>query len=264
MKWNIEKSMKIKRRIATRPKLMARLTEHTEACFKEFKVKLSGMSYVFEPRVFSMAPDEAPEIMNRSRSAMLTAIMENMVVERVGTNMAAAIDMSKFRACIPQCGPMDPVSLRILEKIRILEMVKDDPVPLRTSGQLMRKIVGNARLMRALSEGLFNILRKNDIKFSRREGCVFTPVVFQAPIYAQKVGAAAKFSEIQGFGPQLYAGANPTPEPAVAEVNKPFPGIIELQRGKALLPGVIIDRWWWIGIPAPELLEALQKIRQYY
>ncbi len=264
MKWNIEKSMRLKKKIAANPKLMTQLTRHTEACFKEYKVKLPGMSYVFEPRVFSMTPDEAPEIVNRSRSAMLTAIMENMVVERAGTNMAAAIDMSKYRACIPQCGPMDPLSLKILERIRIRKRVSDDPIPIISSDQLMRRIVGNAQLMRALSKGIFEILRESGIKFNKREGCVFTPVVFQAPVYAQKVGAAAKFSEIQGFGPQLYAGANPTPEPAVAEPNKPFPGIIELQGGKALLPGVIINRWWWIGIPAPELLEALQKIRQYY
>lgn len=263
MKWNIEKSMKIKRRIATKPKLMAQLMEHTEDCFKEFKIKLSGMSYVFEPRIFSMDPKEAPEITNRSRSAMLTAITESMVVERAGTNMAAAIDMSKYRACIPQCGPMDPFSLKILERLRIRTKVSDDPIPIKSSDQLMRKIVGNRQLMRTLSEGIFKILQESGIKFNKHEGCVFTPVVFQAPVYAQKVGEAAKFSEIPGFGPQLYAGADPTPEPAVTAL-KPFPGIIEMQRGQILLPGVIIDRWWWIGIPAPELLEALQRIRKYY
>jgi hypothetical protein len=261
MKWNIEKSMKLKRKITTNPKLMSRLMEHTEACFKEFKVKLPGMSYVFEPRVFSMNSNEALEITNRSRAAMLTAIMENMVVERAGSNMSVAIDMSKYRACLPQCGPMDPVSLKILEKIRIRKMVSDDPIPLRTSDQLMRRIVGNRNLLRTLSEGIFEILQDYGIKFNKREGCVFTPVVFPAPIYAQKVGTAGKFSEIMGFGPQIYTGTNPTPEPATVAF-KPFPGIIEMQRGRTLLPGVIIDRWWWIGIPAPELLEALQIMRQ--
>ncbi len=263
MKWNIEKSMKLKRKIAANPELMAQLMEHTEACFKEFKVKLPGRSYVFEPRVFSMDPKEAPEVTNRSRSAMLTAITESMVVERAGTNMAAAIDMSKYRACIPKCGPMDPFSLKILERLRIRTKVSDDPIPIKTSDQLMRRIVGNGKLMRTLSEGIFEILRGNGIKFNKREGCVFTPVVFQAPVYAQKVGTAAKFSEIRGFGPQVYAGDDPTPEPAAVAM-KPFPGIIEMQRGRTLLPGVIIDRWWWIGIPAPELLEALQRLRKYY
>lgn len=258
----IERSMKLKKKIAANPELMEKLMEHTEACFKEFKVKLPGMSYVFEPRVFSMDPKEAPEVTNRSRAAMLTAIMESMVVERAGTNMTAAIDMSKYTACLPQCGPMDPFSLKILEKIRIRRQLSDDPVPLRTSDQLMRRIVGNRKLIRALSEGIFEILQDNGIKFNRREGCVFTPVVFQAPVYAQKVGTVAKFAEIRGFGPQLYASADLTPEPA-RRAMKPFPGIIEMQRG-GIFPGVIIDRWWWIGIPAPELLESLQIIRKYY
>jgi len=263
MKWNIEKSMKLKKKIAGNPKLMSRLMEHTETCFQEFKVKLPGMSYVFEPRIFSMDAKEVPEVTKRSRSAMLTAIMENMVVERAGSNMSVAIDMSKYTACLPQCGPMDPISLKILEKIRIQKMVSDDPVPIVTSDQLMRRIVGNGKLMRALSGGIFEILQEGGIKFNRREGCVFTPVVFQAPIYAQKVGTAAKFSDIRGFGPQLYASADPTPEPAVVAM-KPFPGIIEMQQGRTLFPGVIIDRWWWIGIPAPELLEALQIMRKYH
>jgi hypothetical protein len=263
MKWNIEKSMKLKKKIAAKPELMSQLMEHTEACFKEFKVKLAGMSYVFEPRVFSMDPKEAPEVMNRSRSAMLTAIMESMVVEQAGTSMATAIDMSGYTIPFPQCGPMDPFSLKILEKIRIRKQLSDDPIPIRTSDQLMRRIVGNRKLMRALSEGIFEILQGNGIRFNRREGCVFTPVIFQAPIYAQKVGQAAKFAEIRGFGPQLYASADPTPEPAAAAM-KPFPGIIEMQQGRTLFPGVIIDRWWWIGIPAPELLEALQIMRKYY
>jgi hypothetical protein len=43
---------------------------------------------------------------------------------------------------------------------------------------------------------------------------------------------------------------------------KPFPGIIEV-RDQFLVPGVIFHRWWWIGIPAPELLVALDRIREY-
>lgn len=261
MKWDIKRSMKVKRKISENPELMMKLTERVEGLFKEFKIQLPGMSYVFEPRVFSMDPEEAPDIMNRSRAAMLSAIMDNLVAKRAGNSMEAAIDMSKYTACLPQCGPMDPISLKILERLRIGKIVDDDPVPITTSDQLMRRIVGNKKLMRTLSKSLFEVLQEADFQFSRREGCVFTPVVFQSPVYAQKVGSVEKISEMQGFGPQLYAYADPTPQPAAVRI-KPFPGIIEL-RDQTLIPGVIIDRWWWIGIPAPELLRALDIMREY-
>lgn len=262
MEWNIKRSMKVKRKIAENPELMAAMAKKVEAIFKEFKVKFSGMSYVFEPRVFSMNPKEAPEILNRSRAAMLKAILDDLLVASDGNGMDMAIDVSKYRACLPQCGPMDPFSIRILEKLRIRKNIEDDPVPIKTSDQLMRRIVGNKDLMQALSKALFNLLQRADIKFSKKEGCVFTPVVFQSPVYAQKVGMAADISEMRGFGPQLYAFADPTPEPSAVKI-KPFPGIIEILKEQTLIPGVIIDRWWWIGIPAPELLQALDVIRKY-
>ncbi len=261
MKWNIKRSMKVKSKISKNPELMMALTERVEGLFKEFKIRLPGMSYVFEPRVFSMDSEEAPDIMNRSRAAMLSGIMDDLVAKRAGSDIETAIDVSKYRACLPQCGAMDPFSLKILEKLRIRKIVDDDPVPIKTSDQLMRRIVGNRKLMQTLSESLFEVLQEAGIKFSSREGCVFTPVVFQSPVYAQKVGTAKGIAEMQGFGPQMYAYADPTPEPFAVRI-KPFPGIIEL-RGQRLIPGVIIDRWWWIGIPAPELLRALDIMREY-
>jgi hypothetical protein len=157
---------------------------------------------------------------------------------------------------------MDPISLKILEKLRIRDMVSDDPVPIRESAQLMRRITGNKKLMAALSKGLFAELEAAGITFGRQEGCVFTPIVFEAPVYAQKVGAVSEFARMEGFGPQIYAAADPSPDPWAAMRIKPFPGIIEV-RDQFLVPGVIFHRWWWIGIPAPELLVALDRIREY-
>ncbi|MBU0945697.1 MAG: hypothetical protein KJ804_05230 [Proteobacteria bacterium] len=261
MNWNIKSSMKLKEKIADNPKVMKQLTERIEALFKEYKIKMPGMSYVFEPRVFSMDSQEAPEVLHKSRAAMLSAIIEDLAVEHAGNKMDEAIDMSKYTACLPQCGPMDPVSLNVLEKLRISKVVDDDLVPIISSENLMRRIVGNKKLMQALSESLFAVLQEVDIKFNQREGCVFTPIVFQTPVFAQKVGLVGDISEMQGFGPQLYASADPTPEPSFGAM-KPFPGIIEI-RDKGFIPGVVINRWWWIGIPAPELLRALDLVRQY-
>jgi len=263
MQWNIKKSARLKKTITENPKLMTEMSRQIEKVFREFKISLPGMSYVFEPRVFSFTDKESPEIAAKSRAAMLEAILAGLIVEEIGSSASDAIDVSRFRACLPQCGPLDPVSLEYLERLRIVENVADDPVPIRTSGELMRRIVGDRKLMYALTEALFPVLEEARIRFGKKEGCVFTPVVFQSPIYAQKVGAARRTTDMPGFGPQLYASADPTPEPAAMRM-KPLPGIIEVGGRKTrLVPGVIIDRWWWVGIPAPELLRALEVVRKY-
>ena len=262
MQWNSQKSMELKSKIAQNPELMEKLTRCVEKVFEEFKVELPGASFVFEPRIFSLKSGDAPELASRSRAAMLSELLNNLAEEAPGNSITDILDSDRFRACLPQCGPMDPISLKILEKLRIRDLVEDDPVPVRESGQLMRRITGNTKLLAALSKGLFAELEAAGITFGRQEGCVFTPIVFEAPVYAQKIGAVSEFARMEGFGPQIYAAADPTPEPAAAMRIKPFPGIIEV-RDQFLVPGVIFRRWWWIGIPAPELLVALDRIREY-
>lgn len=263
MEWNIKKSNKLKKIIATDPKLMTAMARRVDEVFRKHDVRLPGMSYMFEPRVFSFSNKEVTQLGARSRAAMLEALMDDLVIRDSGISMEAVIDHSRFTACIPQCGPLDPASLKVLEKLRIIDEVADDPIPIRTSGALMRRIVSDRKLMTALTEALFPVLEEADIRFGKGEGCVFTPVVFPTPVYAQKIGAARRMTEVRGFGPQLYVRANPTPEPAVVRL-KPLPGIIELgARKRYLTPAVIIDRWWWIGIPAPELLRALDLVRKY-
>jgi len=46
---------------------------------------------------------------------MLTAIMENMIVGRAGSNMSATMDMPKYRVCLLLGGPMEPFSLDFLQ-----------------------------------------------------------------------------------------------------------------------------------------------------
>ncbi|HEB49230.1 MAG TPA: hypothetical protein ENI89_01355 [Desulfobulbus sp.] len=263
MNWNIKKSNRLKKVITADPGLMSAIAGRVEKVFKKFDVRLPGMSYVFEPRVFTFSSKEVTELAARSRAAMLKAVIDDLVIQDDGVSMDAAIDHARYTACIPQCGPLDPFSLKVLEKLRIINEVADDPVPIRTSGDLMRRIVTDRELMAALTNALFPVLEEAGIRFGKHEGCVFTPVVFPAPVYAQKVGVARRMADVRGFGPQLYIHADPTPEPAASRL-RPLPGIIEMGgRKRYLAPAVIIDRWWWVGIPAPELLHALDLVRKY-
>lgn len=259
MKWDIKRSGEIKKTITENEKLIRELSEATDKVLKKHSIELKGMSYVFEPRVFTMDPAEAPEIMMRSRQAMVTAIMDDLIKKGSEANMDIVLDSSKFMKCLPECGGMDPITLKVLERSRISEWIDDAPTPVSiTSADLMKRIVGNKALLRELSAAIFGILEQNGISFKGNEGCVFTPVVFETPLYAQKVAAADELKQIRGFGPQVYA--DPTPEPAVGLRLKPFPGIIDTPWGPTV--GIIIHCWWWIGIPAPEILHALDVMKK--
>jgi hypothetical protein len=259
MKWDIKKSDELRETIAKDEKLMRQLSQTVDGIFKEHSIKLKGMSYVFEPRVFQMDPDEAPEVMVKFRAAMVTAITEDLIKKGLGAQIENAIDASRFTHCLPKCGGLDPSTLRVLEKYRIFEgLIADDSVPITSSESLMRKIVGNKKLLRQFSDSVFGILEKYGIKFKQNEGCVFSPLVFETPIFAQKVAVAKDSQQFRGFGPQVYA--EPHPDPWVNLKIKPFPGIIDTKWGPTT--GVIIDHWWWIGIPAPEMLHALDIMRE--
>lgn len=255
MKWNIEKSDELKETIAKDGELMGKLSNAVDNVLKNHGIKLGDMSYVFEPRVFTMSPDEAPEVIRKSREAMLVAIIGDLYKKRVAEDSSIIAAARVPLHCIPYCGGIDPRTLSVLEDFRVKEDL-DDPVPIiRTSESFIKQIVGNTELLNEFSNSVFEILEGRGIKFEENEGCVFTPVVFETPIFAQKVAVAEQSQQIRGFGPQIYA--DPTPEPAI--MVRPFPGIIEAPWGPT--PGVIIDRWWWIGIPAPEMLRALDVMR---
>lgn len=259
MKWDIKKSDELKVRIAEDVQLMKELSNSVDNVLKEHKIDLKGMSYVFEPRVFSMDPDEAPEVMMKSRAAMLSSIMQDLIKKGLGTESYNAVEAIMVTECLPKCGPMDPATLKVLERIRITDKYQlSDSNQLPASEALIMQIVGNKKLLEKLSTAIFNVIEKNGITFKENEGCVFTPCVFERPIFAQKVATSESPNEIRGFGPQIYAGPNPDPWTNLKV--KPFPGIIDTKWGPT--PGVIVDRWWWIGIPAPEMLNALDIMRE--
>ena len=261
MKWNIKKSDKLKLQIARDEKLMRKLSEATDGVLKQYGVQLNDMSYVFEPRVFAMDPNEAPEVMIRSREAMMKAIINDLYNE----GLTADSYLNKYglfiAACLPQCGPYDPFNLEMLEKYRIPKDLSEttyQSVNITNSIDLIKEIIINKNLLTELSKSIFNILAEHGISFKENEGCVFTPVVFDSPIHAQKVAIAKRVEQINGFGPQVFV--NPSQDTDYALQVKPYPGLIETQWG--LMPGVIVDKWWWVGIPAPELLYALDVMKK--
>lgn len=265
MKWNVNRSEEIKKEIASKEELMKRLAECVESVLRKHKVALGRMSYVFEPRVFNFTPDEAAELSSQAHDAMIRDLIVDLHKKGMLPSFAEwSIDQLIPRKCIPECGIVDPTTLRILEKYRIADIVFDDPIPVADDPlpppgeRFMKQIVGNKALLTELSDSMFKILGESGIKFEQGEGCVFTPMLFEKPVYAQKV-PLPKGEMLSGFGPQILA--DPTPQPASVRL-RPLPGIIEVPR-IGPTPGVVIDRlWWWIGIPAPEMLRALEVMRR--
>lgn len=266
MKWDIEKSNMLKEKIAENEELMTKLSSMTDKILKKHNIKLNGFSYVFEPRVFQIDLHEIPEVMMKSRAAMVAAISDDLVGIGSGASLDRSMTALKHLYCLPYCGPIDPTTLAKLEKIRLTEIAHDsvyemrstqDPVP--HAPLLMNQIMGRKELLKELSESIFGILKDNGIELGENEGCVFTPILFETPIFAQKVTSSEKLSKIHGFGPQVYA--SPTSQSTPTIQVRPFAGVIE--HGDVKTVGVVVDSWWWIGIPAPEILSALDAVREY-
>ena len=253
MKWNIKKSDEIKLRIAKDEELMKALSSQIEDIFMKHKIKLGNKSYLFEPRVFMVEPEELPEFGVKSRAALTKAVLSNFFDSGEGYY---AEDIWRYIIRKPFPGIPNPVFLGKIEKFRIAEL--DRVTIIQDSLDLTENIIGNKVMMTELSNAIFETLQSRDIAFGNNEGCIFVPIVTEKPVYAQKVGVAKQVSAVRGFGPQVIA--DPIPEPIM-----PVPGIVEVTIGgvRVLTPGIIAKRWWWVGIPAPELLQGLDVLRQF-
>lgn len=255
MKWSIERSNEIKERIAKDENLTKELSHSVNDVLKKHGIKLEGMSYVFEPRVFMMDSRVAGSIAIDGREAFVSSVIQSAV----SRGFSSQIDWSKFK-CLPQCGPMDRFNLDIFEKLRLVDKkTADNPVPIFDSAGFIKRIVENKQLLTELSDTIFVILEKHDIKLKKGEGCVFTPCVFETPIYAQKVAVVSKSDQSYGFGPQIFD----SPESSSDIVFKPLPGIIDHKDWGVSIAGLPPYKWWWwIGIPAPEILRTLDIMRE--
>lgn len=259
MKWDSKRSAELARRIAGDRKLVETLAKRVADLFEEHKVALRGVSYVFEPRVFHMDPDEALDVSMRSPSALASAILEGLSERGADSRIGRAPDLHLHFDCLPECGGMDPRTLRILEKYRVSDLVADDPIPLVRARDLMHRIVADKSLLAKFSNTVFETLSEYGITLHDGEGCVFTPVVARTPTYAQRLASAEAADQLMVFGPQVLAG--PTPEPSAEVVAaQARAGLIETRAGAMV--GIVLRPWWWIGIPAPELLRVLDFARR--
>ncbi len=260
MRWNIKKSEELKLKIATNEPLMRKLGETVAQVMEKFDVGLEGMCYVFEPRIFTYDQNDFVDIRLKGRDSFLEDLARYLK-----TKVSFTEDIFDYiyipKRCVPECGILDPWSLKILEKLRIGDgggadesafLWHDAPLA------LMRQIVGNKELLEELSERIFSALREFKIVFKDNEGCVFTPMAVETPVYAQRVASKESANSFCSFGPQVL-GAPDVDIDGVMSV--PLAGIVALEARD--VPGIIFHKWWWIGIPAPELLRALDVIREY-
>jgi hypothetical protein len=238
----------------------------TNEILKKYNIKLNGFSYIFEPRVFQIDSSEIPEVMLKSREAMVTAISEDLVGVSSGAFLDRSMTALKHSYCLPYCGPLDPITLAKLEKIRISEIshdsvyeVRSTPDPVPPAPFLMNQIMGRKELLKELGESIFGALKEHGIELDENEGCVFTPILFETPLFAQKFTASEKVPKTHGFGPQVYVSPASQSTPTIQV--RPFAGVIKFDNVETV--GVIIDNWWWIGIPAAEILSALDIMREY-
>jgi hypothetical protein len=251
MKFNIERSNEIKMNIAQNRKLMGDLSAKITGLFKKHKIDLGRNSYLFEPRVFTVAANELPEIVLKSREALAQHLIADFYARGEGYYW----EESPYK--IPKI-PLEGIYARehlvMMEKLRIADFVRTEAI--ENSAQLARSIVGNKTLMNELTEAIFPILEEHNIRFAKNESCVFTPMVAETPPYVQKVGVAKSAYEVRGFGPQVLAESD-------QQASLIKPGVIEIltETGHIMTAGIIAKRWWWIGIPSPELLVGLDAIR---
>lgn len=132
---------------------------------------------------------------------------------------------------VPLPGPMDPWLVKILERQRLVsgEEAKPDPTPWK---DLNAQILGSPALLGELSTAIAEVLERHAIKLAADETYAFEAVTLERPIFG---GLAAEYQPSRIAATGLAAEAQATNRPPV---------------------------WrWWQGIPAPELLVALDQLR---
>jgi hypothetical protein len=265
--WNPEASQELKRRIATDVKLMKELTQVIQSSFEKHQIDLKDHSYLFEPRIFELGSHNKSSLWEDASGELARALFTQLYhFEPLVLNLAAETSYQEIRYPWSLVGPLDPDFLRILEKHRLLDSIKDtlnqfkdDPVPISPTLSVMQQIVNNHTLLQEISEGIFGVLAQNGIQFQDNQSCVFVPIVFEAPVYAQQIGMVSQIEDIKGFGPEIYSDSNPLPA-KVADA-----GLIKVMTpaNAVFVPAIRIRDIWIEGIPAPEMLRALDVMREF-
>lgn len=263
VRWNPEESQQFKTAILSNEKLMRELSEATTSILKSHQIDYPGMSYIFEPHVFEMDTAVAGDLSLSSSEALAQAILVQLFQGH--TSVGAYAEAEHFDP-MSFCGPMNRITLDLLEKYRLVDRLADDPTPepiIESPAKkqvlgLMRQIVSNKVLMEELSTSLDNILQTNGITVKENQGYVFVPVLFETPIYAQKIGEFDDLEQLRAFGPRIVANPNTDRIPL-----EPISGIIAIKLAgqQYLVPAVNMQFRWYEGIPAPEMLRAMNVMR---
>ena len=152
----------------------------------------------------------------------------------------------------PWIGLPAPEILRHLEKYRVTELIPDLDM------SLGEQIIRNKELLGELSEAVSGVLKEHGVVISEDVTYVFSPIVYKKPTFAHEMFMSVSPSKFEAM-----MVADPTPEPASPVV------VVDLQPEPAIIAARHMASEsisWRIvtpidGIPAPELLYALDRFR---
>jgi hypothetical protein len=145
-------------------------------------------------------------------------------------------------------GPMDPHVARQLNEMRISFQAVKDPTPEPAGSSFLRKeILRNPELFMQLSETIAGVLEQHGVGFAKDETFAFIPVVVNKPIFS---------SQPTWGTPMPIPPSKPVMRAAVGSAMAHF-DYYEFEY--EFDPGTIIN-----GIPAPEILQALEQQRIAY
>jgi hypothetical protein len=227
MKINRKRSEELQQTIMSSPALMRELSEKVAELLGDHIALAEGTSYVFVPRVYTR-PVFWPEVYTAAS-----------VVERIPYGVA---------------GPLDPLIAKRLNKMRFSYKAVTDPTPEpagptpQPSAALLRKAIMNKpELFMQLSESIAEVLTQHGVTFAKDETFAFIPVVVNRPLFNGQLAATTPI---------------PVPPTKPAHLVALGNAMVEIEDDGfdfGTIPGVIIN-----GIPAPEILLALEKQRIAY
>lgn len=145
-------------------------------------------------------------------------------------------------------GPLDPQIAKRLNETRISSQAVEDPTPEPASSSFLRtEILRNPELFMQLSETIAEVLAQHGVGVAKDETFAFIPVAVSKPVFS---------SQLTWTTPLPLPPSKPVMRAAVGSAMAHFDYYdFEYEFD----PGTIIN-----GIPAPEILQALEQQRIAY
>ena len=226
MEEKIERSEELRYRISKDENLLRALSKTISKILKG-KVEIADdETFAFVPIVYKK-PVFAPE-----------AFATNVAIERIPFGGA---------------GPLDPNILVVLENFRVMD---SNPLPART---LREQILGNRELMKDLSEGISEVLRKHDVTFEADETYAFLPIVLKKAIFGPELFASPRMEPDPTLWKPLVASSlvmlGPQPEPPDQPVSLGHVSTIAMIEEYGIIPRPLP------GPLDPDLLNMLDRFR---